>query len=214
MPTRLICLANSFKEGGRCIAGIELDSNNIPVFVNSIPKWIRPVCNTEHGEIPNNIAQPFKILDIIELDVTGLKPESYQSENVTFNETSIKTVGTFERNKLVNLCDGRSLIFRNKGKAVSLDAIGTLNHSLMLASVNQFEVTQKIYEDKPGKSQIRLVFTYNDNRYDFPVTDPVFLHRHQGNPDFLVGAAQVYLCLSLGIAWEGWHYKLIAGIIF
>ena len=60
MPTKFICLANSFKEGGRCIAGIELDANNIPVIIDNRPKWIRPVCNTEHGEVPINIAEPFK----------------------------------------------------------------------------------------------------------------------------------------------------------
>ena len=26
MPTRLVCLANSFKEGGRCLAGIQNES--------------------------------------------------------------------------------------------------------------------------------------------------------------------------------------------
>ena len=39
MPTRFVCLANSFKEGGRCFAGIELDANNKPLLVNGHPKW-------------------------------------------------------------------------------------------------------------------------------------------------------------------------------
>lgn len=88
MPTRFICLANSFKEGGRCLAGIEVDANNNPVVVNERTKWIRPICKTKHGEVPNRIAQPFKILDIIEIDVTENKPETYQSENVLFNSNS------------------------------------------------------------------------------------------------------------------------------
>jgi hypothetical protein len=40
MPTRFVCLANSFKEGGRCLAGIELDNNNNPIIENGHPKWI------------------------------------------------------------------------------------------------------------------------------------------------------------------------------
>jgi len=41
MLTRFVCLANSFKEGGRCLAGIVLDNNNKPVIENALPKWIR-----------------------------------------------------------------------------------------------------------------------------------------------------------------------------
>jgi hypothetical protein len=43
---RFVCLANSFKEGGRCVAGIVLDSNNNPE--NGNVHWIRPVANLLH----------------------------------------------------------------------------------------------------------------------------------------------------------------------
>jgi len=46
MPTRLVCLSNSNKLGGRCLAGIELDNQNNPVIIYGRPKWIRPICNT------------------------------------------------------------------------------------------------------------------------------------------------------------------------
>ena len=138
MPTRLVLLANSFKEGGRCLAGIELDNQNNPVIVNERPKWIRPICNTAHGEVPNDIAEPFKILNIVELEITKNKPEGFQSENVTFNKNSIRKVGNFNRIQLANLCDNRNLIFGNKGKAVPEEKIGNLNHSLLLVSVTEF----------------------------------------------------------------------------
>lgn len=214
MPTKFICLANSFKEGGRCLAGIELDANNNPVLVGGRPKWIRPVCNTPHGEVPNHTAEPFQILNIIQLDITGNQPQGYQSENVTFNETTIRTVGNYNRNELANLCDNRNLIFANRGKAVSQEAITNLNHSLMFVKTNQFEVIEKTYEDTPNKKQQRLVFTYNGNQYDFPITDPVFLHRYQSNPDFMELYNEAFISVSLGVVWNDWYYKLVAGIIF
>ncbi len=213
MPTRFICLANSFKEGGRCLAGIELDVNNIPVIIEGRPKWIRPVCNTGHGEIPNHIAENLSILNIIEFDIKTVPPQGYQSENVTFNENSIRVIGNFNRNHLVNFCDNRDLIFGNRGKAVSQDIIGNLNHSLLLISVTQFEVTQKVYEDRPDRPQTRLVFIYNGSSYDFPITDPAFLLRYQNNHNLLAGVNQLYLSLSLGVVWNDWYYKLVAGII-
>ncbi|MFZ1676113.1 MAG: hypothetical protein WBP41_06565 [Saprospiraceae bacterium] len=214
MQTHFVCLANSLKEGGRCIAGIELDTYNKPILNNGKPKWIRPVCNTEHGEVPIHIAYPFDLLDIIMLDVTELKPSNFQSENVSFNKDTIQKTGTFDRDELINLCDDRINLFGNRGKAVSQESIHTLNHSLALLSVNQFNVFEKIYPDRPGRLQIRISFNYNESIYDIPITDPMFRDKFNMNKNILKDINHLYLCTSLGILWEGWYHKLCAGIIY
>ncbi|MBS4028966.1 MAG: hypothetical protein KGZ58_10040 [Ignavibacteriales bacterium] len=212
MPTRFVCLANSFKEGGRCLAGIELDNRNNPIIANGRPKWIRPVCNTPHGEIPTHLVSHINILDIIEIETIGNPNTDYQSENALFRENSIRTVGTFSRNNLNPLCENMPSIFGNRGKAVPQNAIVNLKYSLMLVRTDNFEVVEKTYEDNPYKKQ-RLVFTYNGNQYDFPITDPVFLHRYQTNPNSIDNINEVFLSLSLGVGWEDWYYKLVAAII-
>ena len=212
MSTKFVCLANSFKERGRCIAGIEIDSNHSPVRINDRPKWIRPVCDTLHGEVPNQIAEPYELLHIIELDVLASKPQNYQSENVTFKENSMKIVGNFDKNGLASLCDTDNSIFGNKGKAISKTSIAQPYYSLMLVAVTEFEVTKRIYEDRPDKPQRRLAFTYQGNKYDFPITDPAFLRLCLENPNAIQEVNHLYLTLSLGIEWKDWYYKLIAGI--
>jgi hypothetical protein len=214
MKTKFICLANSYKEGGRCVAGIELDANNNPIITGGRPKWIRPVTGAEHGVIPTVMAESFKVLDIIEIDITDLRPEGYQSENVTFNESNIRVNNKCDKDRLHHLCENKNLIFGSTGKAVSKENIENLNHSLMLIQVNRFEIVLKEYEDRPGKPQIRLLFNYNGSRYDLPVTDPQFLFSCQKNSELLHGISPIYLCVSLGIEWNGWYYKLIAGIIY
>ena len=215
MPTRFVCLANSFKEGGRCLAGIELDNNNNPKIENGHPKWIRPICNTTHGEVHTHLVADLKILGIIEIEVTGYPHEkNYQSENVLFRENSIRVIGRFSFTQLNQLCDNRSLIFGNRGKAVSEEAIGNLSYSLMLINTNQFEVIERTYEDNPNRLQTRLVFSYNGNKYDLPVTDPIFLHNYQSSSDAIEDVEDVYLTLSLAIVHNNWHYKLVAAIIF
>lgn len=211
MITRFICLANSLKEGGRCLAGIELDNNNLPVKIDGKPKWIRPVCHTAHGEVPNIIAAPFCLLNIIDLELTGPCPHDYQSENVNFNQTSLQQTGDYKSSDLANTCNNEPLIFGNRGKAVSQEKIGDLHHSLMLISVSQFEVTQTY--DIPDKPKLRLEFSYNGNNYNFPITDPVFMNSYVKNKDLLKGIQQLFLTLSLSVAWKDWYYKLIAGII-
>ncbi len=214
MLTRFLCLANSLKEGGRCLAGIELDMDNRPVFIDGRPKWIRPVCDTEHGEIPIHIAVPFDLLDIIELDILEPRPLGYQSENISFNQKSIQKTGVFNVGELPNLCDHRPAIFGNRGKAVSQESIDDLTHSLVLIKATHFNVFTTTQSDRSHKSQIRISFEYNSIEYDLPITDPVFRYQYAENKNTLMEIDQIYLCVSLGIPWEGWHYKLVAGIIY
>jgi len=213
MPIRFVCLGNSFKEGGRCLAGIEIDDNNNPVINNGRPKWIRPICDTPHGEVPTHLVANINLLDLIEID--GLKiPASlgYQSENVLFDTDSIEIIGHYNGD-LNPFCDRRGLIFGNRGKAVSQEAINNLTYSLMLVSTNEFEIIEKVYDDCPERPQIRLIFDYRGNNYDLPITDPEFLRRYRQNPDFLNNVNHVFLSLSLGVCWNDWYYKLVAGII-
>lgn len=214
MKSRFVCLANSFKEGGRCIAGIELDLHNEPVFLNGKAKWIRPVHDVEHGQIPNNVAEPFETLDIIELEIIAHKPDGYQSENVTFDFESIRVIGNFNRENLNNLCEKAEMIFGNRGKAVAEDAIVNLNHSLMLVNISEFEIFQKVYDDNPDRPQIRLIFTFKNIRYNLPITDPSFLHKYHLNNELLTNIPRIYLTISLGIELKGWCYKLVAGVIY
>ncbi len=208
MPTRFVCLANSFKEGGRCLAGIELDANNNPRIVNGRPKWIRPICNTPHGEVHTHLVSHINILDIIAVEITNYpETNNYQSENAYFRESSLTVIGNYNRDELDGLCDNRKFIFGNRGKAVPEKAIGNGTFSLMFIKVTTFEVIEK------NKSKFRLVFIFNGNQYDLPITDPVFLRRYQTNQDFLENYNQLYVSLSLAVEWNGWYYKLIAGII-
>lgn len=146
------------------------------------------------------------------MEVTGKPNTDYQSENALFRENSIRSIGTFQRNNLNTLCENPPTIFNNRGNAIAQDTIGNLTRSLIMINTNNFEVTERAYEDTQRR-QIRLVFYHRDHQYDFPITDPAFLRNYQANPNFIEGINELYLCLSLGVVWQGWYYKLVAGII-
>ena len=90
-----ICLANSYKYGGRCIAGVEIrlsdDEKSFRVVTeNGEPKWLRPVQRgTEHEEIAAETARNIRILDVIELETTDSCGDGCQSENVYFKRMRI-----------------------------------------------------------------------------------------------------------------------------
>lgn len=214
METRFVCLGNSVKQGGRCLAGMQLDVNNDPILEFGKPKWIRPTCNTLHGEVPNQIALPFKLLDILEINDTLPRPQKYQSENVLFNINSIKKIGIFDKRRLNSLCEDRRYIFKTRYPSLSEEVIRELNYSLMLVKPTQFGVIEKIYEDRMAP-QHRMLFTYNNFNYDFSITDPVFLRYYEANPEFVEGVKDVVLSLSVSVKFPptNRYYKLVAGVI-
>lgn len=92
----MLCLANSYKHGGRCIAGIEVTLDNkgysIVRDVNGVPKWVRPVSHSAAGEVPNSHALNIRVLSVVKIanfEYAGLYSHSedvyYQSLSVLGN---------------------------------------------------------------------------------------------------------------------------------
>src|SRR5690349_16723407 len=76
---RIVCLANSRKLSGRCIAGIELAGTRRD-------GWIRPVSDREHQEVSEHERQyddgsDPKLLDIMDVPLIEARPKEYQREN-------------------------------------------------------------------------------------------------------------------------------------
>ena len=212
MRVKFICLANSYKEDGRCVAGIEILNDKI-VIENESPKWIRPVSNSPHGEIETSLVSNLNLLDIVEIDITKNLPSGYQSENVLFDLNSINKIGDFPQEKLLELCKSKhNLIFGNRGKSVIEEKVNELNYSLDLICVTVFKFYYKKFEDNPN-SKLRIIFSHNGNEYDLPITDPLFIEKYKQNQIQVNARTEIYLVLSLAVIHDGWHYKLVAGVL-
>lgn len=220
MKKNLICLANSKKYTERCIAGIELANSSRLGYRYEIvkrrdnPVWIRPVSDSEHGEIASQLVDHINLLDVVEIKFPTAHPQGYQSENVLFDDLYLKVVDNVD--KCCSLLDkllavDEPTLFGNKGRAVRAEDVAQLNRSLVFikpADAQVYETTSSA-----GNPQIRASFVYNDVSYDLPVTDIDFSERFGQDPQILQPCTQVYFTVSLGIEFEGWHYKLVAGIV-
>jgi hypothetical protein len=213
MKTLFICLANSKKYGERCVAGIEVRKVGgayQPVEKKGNPKWLRPISKYYHGAISEDLVGGIRLMDIIEIDIKELCPNGYQSENATFKPESIKKIGNIRLSeKILNrLIDMEQYnLFGNKGKAVSEDVIDSVDHSLTLIKVTDFHVKRK-------DGQLRIDFEFNNNRYDLAITDINFIQKYGENETLLDNTNCLYLTISLGIYHNGWHSKLIAGVLY
>ncbi len=218
MKKTIICLTNSYKYGGRCISGIEIDldleNHSYSVIRDSFgnPKWMRPISDSENGEISTTVANGINILDILEVDVIEHIPSKAHYENYSYR--SIGKVSRIKKSssKLDNLCDTiHDKIFYNNGKAVSVDVFEKGSYSLMFVKPSSV----KLYTDysKKERGKLRMKITYKGNTYDIPVTDPVFLYDRESRGVEEEELENCYLTLSLGEVYNDWHYKLVAGVV-
>ncbi|MBR3491170.1 MAG: hypothetical protein IKH44_02575 [Bacteroidales bacterium] len=217
MEKYFICLANSYKHGGRCIAGIEVvpqsdGSLGIVRHDDGRPRWIRPVSMSANGEIPNHLAESFKIFSLVKLTDVEPCPDNAHTEDVHCTRMEICPFELSPTKDFLNqLIDTQhQAIFYFRGKSIPTTIIDRLDYSLMLIHPDN---ACAYCDEGRENSKYRMKFTYNGSNYDFPITDPVFLEQFKKSPDSYADLDGVYLVLSLGIAFEGFHYKLVATVL-
>jgi len=212
-----LCLANSYKHDNRCLAGAEVKKiGSAFALVKDKwghPVWFRPINRwADAGAIPNEEAIGISFFDIVK--VTGAEecPEGAQVENYFYDYLFV--VGSMEPTKdLLNELSktARKVLFGNRFSSIIHDHYNRMDYSILMITANDVNCYMKDRIDK--QPQPRMRFTFNDIRYDFPVTDPDFRHLMENNLDDANSTHDYYLVLSLGVICEDKHYKLVAGVI-
>jgi len=215
--SRFVCLANSRKLGGRCVAGIRVAGNRARPG-----DWVRPVSTAEHGEVPVPFypdGTEMRLGDIVGF-VEGLRvPHAggYQPENVSYS-------GRWTLEGRTNWADLRSLadtpvepwpdgVSSSKGllDRFPVQQAHLVRKSLTLQYVKHLRLTQS-RSGFTGSIEVRGEFTLGSETLRLRVTDPVAEKRLQESKrDETVKGALV--CLSLGEPFGGYVYKLLSGIL-
>lgn len=206
---KLIVLANSRKLGARCIAGIEPDTG----------KWIRPVKPGGGALSPADIryqdgSHP-KLLDIVGVPVIKNEPLYYQPENWIVDEDIYwSKLGVFDQKLLPGYCFNERYIIFDQNDRLTKDRCEQMeiSHSLMLIKPEGV-IFQKTVSSV-NRPQLRALFYYNDVLYNLVVTDPEWESRysHCNDGDYTL-RCDCWFTISLGEAFEGCHYKLVAAVI-
>jgi hypothetical protein len=110
--TRLICLANSRRDGGRCVAGIDLDSG----------RWIRPI-PPRGGAIPEEktflSGKLFTPLDVIELELDAPAfTTRFQCENRLMQNWNWRLAGLVDARDILKYCNKEGIVLHSPGKTV------------------------------------------------------------------------------------------------
>ena len=218
---RIVCLANSRKMAGRCVAGKEISENGHP------GGWIRPVSNRENESISVRErcyadGDDPELLDIIEVPLIGPKPKGYQQENWLLNPSrQWRKVGRLPWNDLPQLADPETPLWTNGftsrgGENDQVPAEIAAGHETSLRLVRVQDLTVIVSEPPRPSANFPILrgrFSYCNETYCFRITDPVSECGSLNLPYREYPVGERYLTVSLGEPFEGNAYKLIAAII-
>lgn len=218
---RIVCLANSRKLSGRCIAGKEYEAGRAG-------PWIRPVSAREHEEVSEYERQyedgsDPRVMDILDVPLLEPRHKDYQRENwLLDHEHYWVRQGQASWGELEELADRLGPLWSNGSSTynglndqIPLESVEGIQSSLRLIHVGSVELA--VF--KPGealgnpKRRVQGRFCHDGVEYRLWVTDPTyeraFLERTDG--EYAIGES--YLTISLGEPYQGSTYKLIAAVI-
>lgn len=219
---RIVCLANSRKEGDRCIAGKELLAGG------RIGGWVRPVSDRQDEAVDERERQyegggEPGILDVIDVPVREARPKGHQQENWLLDPgRRWKKVHCVPPQALEQLVDPSRPLWLNshhtthgRNDRVPVERAGALSDSLRLIRVGKLELDVFAPRVKYGDFKRRILgrFRYAGQEYRLWVTDPGYEQTHLNRPNDNYQLGVCYLTVSLGEPYRGHAYKLIAAIV-
>ena len=218
---RIVCLANSRKMAGRCVAGKEISRDGHP------GSWIRPVSNRANESISERErcyadGNDPELLDIIEVPLISAKPKDYQRENWLLDPSrQWRKVGRLSWDDLPSLTDPEAALWTNgftsrggENDQVPVDVVAGHDTSLRLVRVE--DLTVIVSEPSRPSANFPILrgrFSHCNETYCFRITDPVSENGSINLPYAEYPVGERYLTVSLGEPFEGHAYKLIAAII-
>lgn len=189
------------------------------------PRWIRPISQSDTGELPelncrySDGSSP-AVLDVINLELLRYKPHQHQQENWVINHdvpiSKIDRINYESAKQFIdttpNLWDGFSSSSNFVNNRVETKLIQNHKDSLRLIKVDNLALS--VVESISGKKQLRGAFEFFGTEHALAVTDILqeerFLNQLQGKTMDFGGCL---LTVSLGEPYKGFCYKLIAGVI-
>ena len=222
MPTtRIVCLANSRKLSGRCIAGRELVADRPGA-------WVRPVSARERQEVSEYERQyqdgsDPKLLDIVDVPLLEHRPTDYQQENWLLDPDYYWTkVDRCAWEDLVQLSEVGGTLWQNgfhtyngTNDKIPLAEAARETSSLKLIHVDEL----RLHVFAPGqafgdpKRRVQANFQFSGSNYALRVTDPNVERRYLAQKDGYYDLVECYLTISLSEPFKEHCYKLVAAVM-
>ena len=218
---RIVCLANSRKMSGRCVAGREL--------VDGVPGgWVRPVSARPQQEVSlaeqryEGGGEP-QLLDIVDIPLVAARPGAHQPENWLLSPDFYWVKhGRLDAGRLPSLLDppaplwvGGVHTYNGLNDEIPAAWLPSLGGSLRFIWVQSLQVEVL----RPGaafgnpKRRVQAQFSYGQAEYRLWITDPLAEERYLAVPAGVHQLGPSYLTVSVGEPFGDSCYKLVAAVI-
>jgi hypothetical protein len=218
----IVCLANSWKLGGRCIAGKEVVGNG-----SHFGAWLRPVSSNPTGEIHeehtmDDGAKP-ALLDLIEIPLESHTPHLFQHENHRVAAGKAwRKVGRIDFGRVRAAVDDQSGLLWVNGFHTSngyndkilAKEFDDLSGSLRLVKPTKIRLESRTeMSGGEAKPALRAHFWIDGWEYRLKVTDPGAARRVPLGTDLELNPDETLLCISLSEPFHDATFKLVAAVI-
>jgi hypothetical protein len=216
---RIVCLANSRKPGGSCVAGCELRGGG---------RWIRPIGDRPGEEVwsterrYDDGSEP-ALLDIIDIPVHFPRPNAFQPENWVIDSTRRwGRVGASSTTALAGLVRPAGPLWFNGTSSggglndrIPEDRAAGLGSSLALIEVPSLQLEVSVPGRPYGdvRRRVRGRFEWAGDEYGIWVTDPSTEDEYAARGDGFYEMRDVFLTISLATPIRSFSYKLVAAVI-
>lgn len=195
---QIIIFADSIKHHNHCVAGKCTETG----------EWVRPVADANGKELTNQQVQyqnvhgtyHIKPLQKINMEFHRAVPLMHQPENYIITQSLWTQSYNIKPHEIINYVDQPQDLWGQENR-VAYPPQTHIEQSLYLVQVDNVELY------KNGQDKRRISFEYNNIEYDLAVTSKNFDQIHDNDE-----AIQNILCISLGEPYQGFCYKLVAGI--
>lgn len=221
----IVCLANSRKPSGRCVAGRE-------VVAHGAGSWIRPVSARPGEEVSERERQcddgtDPQLLDVIDVPLLQHRPHACQTENWLLDPSKRwRRIRRADWNHLLNYIENPQALWINGSSTyhgahdqIPQEAADRLPRSLHLIHVPRVDLTVFAPSAAFGNPNRRVQarFLHSRVEYALRVTDPLIERRFLAGRDGRYSLGECCLTISLSEPFEtkghSFRYKLVAAII-
>lgn len=218
----IVCLANSWKRSGRCVAGRE-------VAPDGLGDWIRPVSDRPDGELRDDEQRcadgtDAALLDVVEVPLLRPLPDRHQQENHLIDPDRCWTKrGTMVWRELQGAAEDPAGPLWPNGYSsahglndqVPADLLAEQTRSLYLIRPDRLEivVVPEAFAEGNARLRVRAEFSLCGDEYRLAVTDPWVVDEYLAKDRERTALGQALLCVSLGEVYHGRAYKLAAAVI-
>ena len=219
---QIVCLANSYKHNHRCVAGISLTDK----------KWVRLIGKEVQGCLTREQTCYYDgtetaVLDVFEAELGEKCGTNSHPEDVFVTAKTLHRIRRFDgpadKRFLADYLIKDQAVLQGYGDRVYARKFERAAAESSLVLIEPADLWWWMREED-GKRKSRALFRcghVDRSRYDLAVTDPAWLNQLNLLPAgiyshslfFKKKPPRTFLTMSISEPFEGFHYKLVAGVV-